>query len=35
MLCDEHDFSPDRINAALQKFGTARSEQKQRSLDSW
>jgi len=35
MLCDEHDFSPDRINAALEKFGSARSEQKQRSLDSW
>jgi len=35
MLCDEHDFSPDRINAALEKFGSARTEQKQRSLDSW
>src|SRR5438445_149474 len=35
MLCDEHDFSRDRIDAALEKFGTARSEQKQRSLDSW
>ena len=35
MLCDEHDFSPDRINAALEKFGSARAEQKQRSLDSW
>jgi len=35
MLCDEFDFSPDRINAALEKFGVARSEQKQRSLDSW
>ena len=35
MLCDEHDFSPDRINAALEKFGSARSEQEQRSLDSW
>src|SRR5436309_2084474 len=35
MLCDEHDFSVDRINAALEKFGSARSEQKQRSLDSW
>ncbi len=35
MLCDEHDFSPDRINAALAKFGSARSEQKQRSLDTW
>src|SRR5213595_1894879 len=35
MLCDEFDFSPDRIDAALAKFGVARSEQKQRSLDSW
>ncbi len=35
MLCDEHDFSRDRIDAALEKFGSARSEQKQRSLDSW
>jgi len=35
MLCDEHDFSVDRIHAALEKFGSARSEQKQRSLDSW
>ena len=35
MLCEEFDFSPDRINAALEKFGIARSEQKQRSLDSW
>ncbi len=35
MLCDEHDFSPDRIKAALEKFGSARSEQRQRSLDSW
>ena len=35
MLCDEHNFSPDRINAALAKFGSARSEQKQRSLDTW
>jgi flap endonuclease-1 len=35
MLCDEFDFSPDRINAALEKFGVARAEQKQRSLDSW
>lgn len=35
MLCEEFDFSPDRINAALEKFGVARSEQKQRSLDSW
>jgi flap endonuclease-1 len=35
MLCDEFDFSPDRIVAALEKFGVARSEQQQRSLDSW
>ncbi|MCI4371436.1 MAG: flap endonuclease-1 [Thermoplasmata archaeon] len=35
MLCDEFDFSPDRIDAALEKFGAARSEQKQQSLDSW
>ena len=35
MLCDEFDFSRDRIDAALEKFGAARSEQKQRSLDSW
>jgi flap endonuclease-1 len=35
MLCDEHDFSRDRIDVALEKFGVARAEQKQRSLDSW
>lgn len=35
MLCDEHDFSRDRIDAALEKFGVARSEEKQKSLDSW
>lgn len=35
MLCDDHDFSPERIDAALGKFGVARGEQKQKSLDSW
>ncbi len=35
MLCDEFDFSRERIDAALAKFGTSRSEQKQRSLDAW
>ena len=35
MLCDEHDFSRERIDAALEKFGVARGEQKQQSLDSW
>src|SRR5437879_13624469 len=35
MLFDETDCSPNRSNAALEKFGTARAEQKQRSLDSW
>lgn len=35
MLCDEHDFTRERIDAALVKFGAARSEQKQKSLDGW
>jgi len=35
MLCDEFDFSQERIDAALGKFGAARSEQKQKSLDAW
>jgi len=35
MLCDDHDFSPERIDSALEKFGVARAEQKQKSLDSW
>src|SRR5205807_1923033 len=35
MLCDEFDFSRERIDAALAKFGASRSEQKQRSLDAW
>src|SRR5207249_11488510 len=34
-LCDEFDFSPDRIEAALAKSGVARSEQTQRTPDSW
>ena len=35
MLCDEHDFSRDRIDTALEKFVDARSSQKQKSLDRW
>lgn len=35
MLVDEFAFSRDRIDAALGRFGVAREEQKQRSLDSW
>lgn len=35
MLCEEHDFSRDRIDVALAKFVEARSSQNQRSLDSW
>ncbi len=35
MLCDEFDFSRDRIDQALAKFTEARAGQKQRSLDSW
>ena len=35
MLCDEFDFSRERIDSALAKFGASRSERKQRSLDAW
>ena len=35
MLCNEHDFSRDRIDTALEKLVAARSSQKQRSLDGW
>ena len=35
MLCDEHDFSRERIDAALAKFTEARSGRKQKSLDRW
>jgi len=33
MLCGEFDFSRDRIDAALAKFGDARAHTKQRTLD--
>ncbi len=35
MLCDEFDFSLERIDQALAKFVEARGTQKQKSLDSW
>ena len=35
MLCDEFDFSAERIDAALAKFGVARGQQEQKSLDGW
>jgi flap endonuclease-1 len=35
MLCNEHDFSRDRIDTALEKFVEARASQKQKSLDRW
>ena len=35
MLCDEFDFSRERIDQALSKFTNARATQKQKSLDSW
>lgn len=35
MLCDEHDFSRDRIDTALERFMKHRALQKQRSLDGW
>jgi hypothetical protein len=35
MLCGEFAFSEDRIGQALAKFAGARSQQKQKSLDTW
>ncbi len=35
MLCDEFDFSLERIDQALAKFVDARGTQKQKSIDSW
>ena len=35
MLCGEHTFSPDRIEAALDKFEKARAGLQQESLDRW
>src|SRR5438094_3787776 len=35
MLCDEFDFSVERINPALEKFGVSRGLQKRKSLDGW
>jgi flap endonuclease-1 len=35
MLCDEFDFSRERIDQALTKFVEARGVQKQKSLDTW
>jgi len=35
MLCGEFAFSEDRIDQALAKFAGARSQQKQKSLDTW
>ncbi len=35
MLCDEHDFSEERIRGALQKVVEARKRAGQKSLDRW
>ncbi|HKZ89108.1 MAG TPA: flap endonuclease-1 [Thermoplasmata archaeon] len=35
ILCDDHDFSRDRVDVALEKFGEGRAAQKQKSLDGW
>ena len=35
MLCDEFDFSRERIDGALQKFSAARGQSAQRSLDAF
>lgn len=34
-LCDEHDFSRERVDAALQRYVEAARRPEQRSLDSW
>jgi len=35
LLCEEHDFSKDRVTAALEKMSEAARGKKQRSLDQW
>jgi len=35
MLVEEHDFSPDRIDAAMRKLEEARKKSGQKSLDGW
>jgi flap endonuclease-1 len=34
-LCEDHDFSEERVNAALQRYVVALSEPEQKSLDNW
>ncbi len=35
LLCDEHDFSVDRVKSALNKVREGRGARQQQSLDSW
>jgi flap endonuclease-1 len=35
LLCEEHDFSAERVAVALQKMSEAAMSRKQRSLDQW
>ena len=35
LLCEEHDFSADRVTVALEKMSEAARSRKQRSLDQW
>jgi flap endonuclease-1 len=35
LLCEEHDFSPERVTVALEKMSEAARSRKQRSLDQW
>ncbi len=35
LLCDEHDFSVDRVKSALSKVREGRGARQQESLDSW
>jgi len=35
MLVDEHDFSEDRVQGALERVAEARGKAGQRALDQW
>jgi len=35
LLCEEHDFSPERVTVALEKMSEAARSRKQQSLDQW
>lgn len=35
LLCDEHNFSEDRVNTALKRLKSVKEKKKQSSLDKW